>query len=515
MKKSPVAALFETDAYKLGHGAGGVSGHGMYPAKTEFVYSNFTNRSSRIDRVTKVASFGLQAFIQNYIVDAFEDFFAAEEDEVARLYEERVTAILGPNDIGSDHIRQLHRKGYLPLHFRTVKEGTMVPLQVPTLTVENTEPEFFWLTNYIETVLSASIWHPSTSATTAVYARKLLEGWAERTGASKEFVDWQYHDFSFRGMTSPETAASSGAAHLLSFTGTDNLNAFEWIDYLYPGDNGFIGGSVAATEHSVMCAGGQDNEFETYARLLREFPNGILSVVSDTWDLFGSVIGKVLPALHDEIMARDGKLVIRPDSGNPVHILTGTPNMQPGQADYEAAVNATGGDTRTLAERGVIEALWDQFGGTVNEKGYKLLDGHIGAIYGDSITYDRANEILALLEAKGFAADNILFGVGSFTYTYVTRDTFGSAMKATWVQIDGVGHAIQKDPATGGGKKSATGRLAVLKDDDNELYLVQNATPEQEEASELKTVWKDGQWVRKQSFADVRATLKESAANLA
>lgn len=495
-KFAPIAALMETDSYKLGHSHGGSNGGGMYPEHTEVIYSNFTNRSSRIPGVNHVVAFGLQAFIQKQIVDAYELFFAADEDEVAALYEERIAGILGPNNIGSDHIRALHRKGYLPLRFRAVKEGTLVPLQVPTLTVENTEPEFFWLTNYIETVLSASIWHPSTSATLATLARKLLESWAEKTGGNTEFINWQWHDFSFRGQTSPESAAASGAGHLLSFTGTDNLNAFEWIDDYYDGDNGFIGGSVAATEHSVMCAGGKDGELETYQRLLRNFPNGILSVVSDTWSLFDLITDK-LPQLHEQIMGRDGKLVIRPDSGDPADILTGTVREF--------------GEGTTPQEKGLIELLWEQFGGTTNAKDFKTLDEHIGAIYGDSITLERANDIFERMAAKGFASDNLVLGAGSFFYGFVTRDTFGSAMKATWVQINGEGRDIMKDPVTANGsKKSATGRLAVVKDADGELTLIQQATPEQEAVSELELVWEDGKFLRYQSFADVRATLKEN-----
>jgi nicotinamide phosphoribosyltransferase len=491
MKTTPIAPLFETDAYKLGHIL-------QYPEGTEFIYSNFTNRSTRIPGIDKVVAFGLQAFIQNYIMDAFEPFFAADEDEVARRYEERVTSILGPNQIGSDHIRALHRKGYLPLEFRTVKEGTLVPLQVPTLTVENTDPEFFWLTNYIETVLSASIWHPSTSATKSLYARRLIEAWAEKTGGNTDFIDWQWHDFSFRGQTSAESAAASGAGHLLSFLGSDNLNAIEWVDYLYPGDNGMILGSVAATEHSVMVADGQENELGTYRRLITKFPEGILSIVSDTWNLWNTVTN-ILAELKDEIVTRDGKVVIRPDSGDPADIVCGT-NRELGKGE-------------TPEEKGVVELLWDLFGGTVNEKGFKTLDPHIGVIYGDSITPERANDMFSRLAAKGFASDNIIYGAGSYFFTE-TRDTFGSAMKATWSQVNGEGRNMMKDPITGKSKKSATGRLAVLKNEADELYLVQKATPEQEAASELKTVWKDGEWVRKQSFADIRATLKESAKSI-
>ena len=495
---SPVACLFLTDAYKLGHKL-------LEEDGTQYVYSNFTNRSSRIEVIDKVVAFGLQAFIQRYMVEAFEPFFESDEDEVCALYEERVAQILGANNIGSEHIRKLHQKGFLPLEFRSVKEGTLVPLQVPTLTVENTDPDFAWLTNYIETILSSSIWFPSTSATKDLYVRKFFEAWAERTGANKDFIDWQWHDFSFRGQTSEESAGMSGAAHLLSFKGTDNLNAFDWIDSYYPGDNGFVGGSVSATEHSIMTSRGREGEFDTYVDILNKVPTGIVSIVSDTYNLF-NVIDNFLPRLYEQIMGRDGKLVIRPDSGDPADILCGT--------------NRVFGKGENSEEKGLIEALWEQFGGIVNAKGFRTLDSHIGAIYGDSITLNRAEDIFSRLEAKGFAIDNLVFGAGSLFFMSsgigelepVTRDTFGSAMKATWVQVDGVGKAMQKDPATGSSKKSAKGRLAVLKDDDGELGLIQEATREQEEASELKVVWRNGKFVFFQSFADVRDTLASNAA---
>lgn len=489
MKKSPIAPLFETDAYKLSHRL-------AYPQGTEYIYSNFTNRASRIKGVNHVVAFGLQAFIQNFLMDAWEDFFATDEDTVVKLYEERYQNIMGPGEVDSTHVRKLHQKGYLPLHIKAVKEGTLVPLQVPTLTVENTDPEFYWLTNYIETALSASLWHPSTNATKSMYARFLLENWAERTGANKDFVTWQWHDFSFRGQTSIETACASGAAHLLSFTGTDTLGAIEWVNYFYPGDNGFIGGSVNATEHSVMTARGPEGEHETYAELLKTYPTGILSVVSDTYDLW-NVLTNIVPSLKTQIMERDGKLVIRPDSGNPVDILCGT---------VEYFNEAT-----TPEEKGVVQLLWETFRGTINERGYKTLDQHIGVIYGDSITLERADEIFTRLERKGFTSDNVVFGAGSYFFQgNVTRDTFHSAMKATWIQVNGEGFDMMKDPITANGsKKSATGRLAVLRNADNELTLVEKATPQQEEKSELQTVWKDGQFVRKQAYAEVRELLKE------
>jgi nicotinamide phosphoribosyltransferase len=486
---APIRALMLTDVYKLGH-----LQQYQLAGTPEVVYSNWTNRGSRIAGVDHVVHFGLQAFLAK-LETWFEPFFATDEDEVCSLYAERLTQILGPNTIGTDHVRALHRKGYLPLTFSAVPEGTPVPLRVPSFTFENTDPEFFWLTNYIETIASAEVWQPSTSATIALEFRKVLEAGCERTGGDPLAIDWQGHDFSFRGMSSMETAAASGAGHLLSFTGTDSLPSLDYIEQFYGGE--YVAGSVPATEHSVMCAGAAVvGEKELFSRLIDLYPAGIFSVVSDTFNLW-EVLTDFLPEFRDRILARDGKMVIRPDSGDPVDILCG-----------EQTADGTNTD-RSPAVKGVIELLWDTFGGSINEAGYRVLDPHIGAIYGDSITRDRARQIIDRLAAKGFASTNVVFGVGSFTYQYQTRDTFMSAVKATWALVNGVGYDLQKDPITDNGtKKSARGRLAVFRNSDDELYLVEQATPEQEAASELQPVWHDGVFLRTQTFAEVRETMR-------
>lgn len=512
---APIRALMLTDVYKLGH----IQQYSL-AGTPEIVYSNWTNRGSRVEGVEHVVHFGLQAFLHK-LDEWFKPFFAAEEDEVCKLYEERLTQILGPNTIGSEHIRALHRKGFLPVKFNAVPEGTAVPLRVPSFVFENTDPEFFWLTNYLETIISAEVWQPSTSATLAHELRKVIEAGAKRTGAELAGVNWQGHDFSFRGMSSAETAAASGAGHLLSFWGTDSLPSLDYIERYYGGN--YVAGSVPATEHSVMCAGAAVlGEKETFSRLIDLYPAGIFSVVSDTFDLW-AVLTEFLPEFKERILARDGKMVIRPDSGDPVDILCGDIDVRDeyvDRGDGDAEHNATTGANLSFYEHekaagrlsaaniGVIELLWDEFGGTVNAAGFKELDPHIGAIYGDSITRDRAQQIIDRLAAKGFASTNVVFGVGSFTYQYNTRDTFMSAVKATWAQVDGVGYDLQKDPITDSGtKKSARGRLAVFRNDDGELYLVEEATSEQEQASEMQPVWVDGQFIRHQSFAEVRELL--------
>lgn len=485
------------DGYKLDH-------RRQYPQGTEYVYSNWTPRGSRIPGINHVVFFGLQYFLEKYLGEEFDKFFKADEDDVVAKYTRRVNGYLGPNEIGDEHIRALHRLGYLPLEFKALPEGTSVPLRVPMLTVENTLPEFFWVVNYIESLMSCVLWMPMTSATIAKRMRGLLESYAEKTGSPKEFVDWQGHDFSFRGMAGVEAAVLSGMGHLTQFTGTDTIPAIDAVEEYYDVDSDeyLVGGSVAATEHSVMCAGGKDDEEETYRRLLRLYPGGLLSVVSDTWDLW-KVLTETIPNLKDEILARDGKLVIRPDSGNPADILCGT-------ATVRQLAQWDNGRARTKvmspSELGVVELLWQEFGGTITETGHKLLDSHIGVIYGDAINFERATEILQRLDAKGFASANVVFGMGSYGYQYQTRDTFGFAMKATNVIIDGVETPIFKAPVTDNGeKKSLTGRIAVLPNlETGELYAVENASSWALKESLLTTVWKDGKFKSSVTFKDVR-----------
>lgn len=493
-----VAPLFATDAYKLGH-----RHMSSLAGNVTRVYSNYTNRKAIDASTTHVVHFGLQAFITKNLMDGFAPFFEADVDEVCDLYERRVAMILGPdNNVGSDHIRALHALGYLPLRFCAVPEGTPVPIKVPSFTVENTHPDFAWLTNYVEPALSAGVWHPSTSATIAYAFRRQINAAAERTTgqANHPATDFQLHDFSYRGQTSDDAAAGSGAGHLLSSNGTDSLIALEWIDRYYGGE--YTAMSVPATEHSVMSELiSSVGEREGFKRLLRSYPSGILSVVSDTFDLWRCLL-EYLPSLHEEVVARDGKLVIRPDSGDPVDIVCGL-NSRPGVTD-----SAPRTPELDPAHFGVVELLWREFGGTVNEAGLKELDPHIGVIYGDSITRERAAQIVERLESKGFASTNVVFGIGSFTYQFVTRDTFGSAIKATWAKIDGEGHNLFKNPVTDSGtKRSATGRLAVKRDAEGELYLIEQATPADEAESALQPVWQDGAFLRHQDFADVRRTL--------
>lgn len=491
--------LLATDSYKLSH-------KDQYPENLEYVQSNYTNRKSRVDGINHVVHFGLQAWLKD-LQESYERFFAADKDAVMKEYRDNTSTFVSPG-FSIKELEDLHDLGYLPLRFSGVPEGTLVPIKVPSIIIESTHKDFAWLVNYVESDLSAGIWHPSTVATLAWKLRRTFEEAARATGGPIEAVDFQVHDFSYRGQVNREAAAASGAAHLTSFYGSDAVPAVPWVNYYYPGeDNGLIAASVPATEHSVMCAGGKEGELETFRRLLKTYPSGILSVVSDTWDFY-KVLTEYLPLLKDEILARDGKLVIRPDSGDPADIICGLDTN--GGYLWDRADDTI--EKRSDAEeKGAIEILWDLFGGTENEAGYKELDSHIGLIYGDGMYEARIRDINDRLALKKFASTNWVAGVGSYSYQMVTRDTFGSAVKATFVIVDGEEFNIFKDPKTDDGtKKSATGRLAVGNRASGELFLIQKATPEEIKRSVIQPVWENGKFLKEYSFADVRANVKRT-----
>lgn len=475
--------LLLTDGYKVDH-------RRQYPTGTTLVYSNWTPRKSRLQGVNEVVFFGLQYFIKKYILEDFETyFFKQHKEKVVEEYARRINNYLGENNVGTKHIEDLHDLGYIPIVIKALPEGSSVPIRVPMFTMYNTLPEFFWLTNYFETLISAVVWMPCTSATIAKEYRKILDKFAKETSSIPEFVDWQGHDFSMRGMAGIDASLLSGMGHLLSFTGSDTIPVVDIFEKYYNAnsDTELIGGSVAATEHSVMCMGTLEDEIGTFSRLITEvYPKGIVSIVSDTWDLW-KVLTEYLPKLKKEVLNREGKVVIRPDSGDPVYIICGNPN---GKNENE--------------KKGVIELLWDVFGGKINEKGYKELDAHIGAIYGDSITLERATQICERLKAKGFASTNVVLGIGSFTYQYNTRDTFGFAMKATYGEVNGEGRAIFKDPITDDGTKKSAKGLMKIEIENNSFKLFDNVSWEDEKQGELKEVFRDGKLLINQTLKEIR-----------
>lgn len=478
--------LFYTDYYKTDHKR-------QYPPNTSLVYSNFTPRSSRLPGVSKVVVFGLQYFLKKVLdEDFFCDFWGVyTKKRTIEDYKRIMDNTLGPDAFPMDHIESLYDLGYFPIEINALPEGSLCPIRVPILTIKNTLPEFYWLPNFLETILSNTLWMPITSATIAFEYRKLLQHYAEETSDMMDFVQWQGHDFSMRGHSSLESSILSGMGHLLSFTGTDTIPAIVGLEDYYNANvtKELVGGSVPATEHSVMCMGGAETEIETFERILDLYPKGVVSIVSDTWD-YWKVLTDILPRLKEKILRRDGKVVIRPDSGDPVKIVIGDPDSNHGPANA-----------------GTIKVLEELFGSEVNSKGYKQLNSHIGCIYGDSITLDRCRQISEGLKVQGFASTNMVYGIGSFTYQYNTRDTLGFAMKATYGIVDGKPVDIFKNPKTDDGvKKSAKGLLRV-----NEDYtLSEGVSVEEEKQGLLETVYKDGKIVKEYSLSEIRKRLLRS-----
>lgn len=543
-------APFNSDGYKLGHAA-------MYADGTETVYSNLTPRSDRIHRQKatryydgKLVVIGLQGAVLE-VVENWQKFFEMDKGIAIGRFKLLCDFYLGPDVVGVDGLSQLHDLGYLPLEIKTIEEGRKVPMGIPVLTIRNTVKHAYWLVNFLETTISSLTWKTMTNATIAAEYKAMLVDFAKRTGSSLEGVAYQGHDFSSRGMSGPEDAARSGFGHLPFFQGTDALGAILYAMEYY-GAKDFVAASVPATEHAVATSNilGIQQHFADKAegnhisRLLAEqlfmkdlitkkFPKGIVSYVADSFD-FWAVLTQVLPDLKEIIMAREsngitpGKLVIRPDTGDPVLVVCGyeiASDVQKLNKDKLYATQDIYGDwhevghhpdlgwieTKPLTEaevKGAVQVLWEIFGGTETDKGYKLLDEHIGLIYGDSITPQRCLEILERLEAKGFASGNVVFGIGSYTYQCNTRDTFGFAVKATYTEINGRGVSIFKDPKTDSKKKSARGLLFVGRNSDG--WFLEDSVSLAEEASEenlLKLLFKDGVFVRKTTLDEIRQRL--------
>jgi len=507
-------SLFYTDGYKIGHKR-------MLAKGTTRLYGTWIPRSTKHapKGVSRIVSFG-QQLAMKWLHDEFaENFFSIPKDEAMKFGKD-MSMYLGM-DYDASHFEALYDLGYLPIKVKALPEGIETLPNVPHMTFINTVDGFAWLTLYLETIISSLAWKPSTSATIALQYKRNVVEWVMKTDpANAWLIPFLCHDFSARGL-SPWDMLSSGLGHASSFLGSDTIICIPGARYFYnePEDQVAIY-SVNASEHSVSTTKiFTVGEQQMIADWLEEFPKGILSIVSDTFDLW-KLITEYLPANKEAIMARDGKLVIRPDSGDPVDIICGLSNHYSSYQEYCEYMIAQGKEPKEAEYKGVIELLWDIFGGTTNNEGYKVLDPHIGAIYGDSITLDRQIQIYERLAAKGFASTSIVLGVGSFTYQMNTRDTLGFAAKGAWFEVmeyveEGKpairkGYDIYKDPVTDDGtKKSLKGKIAVFMDDNNEYFVNTQCTDEMEESGELHTIYEDGHFHNQTTLAEVRERLNK------
>ena len=537
-----VNAMLLTDGYKLGHIT-------MYPKGITKLYSNFTPRSNKhFQQADKGAVvFGVQYFIKKYLVDEFNaTFFNRPKNEVVEEYAALLKNFLGDavaNQIGTKLIEQLHDLGYLPITIKSLPEGEYCPLNVPMLTITNTHKDFAWLTNYLETLLSNALWKPINSATVAdVFKRELIRH-AITTGFYNENdtsnIDFLCHDFSMRGMSGVEDTIVSGMGHLTSFAGSESVPAIIGANYYYKSRLN-CAGTIPATEHSIECANavgldGQPDDEVYFKEMLERFPNGFISIVSDGFD-YWKMIEEIVPKYKEQILNRDGRVVIRPDSGDPVDIICGLNSRD--DLEFTKGVNCmyyhqkgskdTNFSTCSMGEYyGTYEYLYNIFGGTINPHGFKILDSHIGLIYGDAINMKRQKEIYARLEKKDFAATNLVLGIGSFTYQCVTRDNLGLAMKATYCeleQVDEQGNTttvkknIYKDPKTvvGMPKKSLKGLLYVDATNDSGAvtYCVRDEVTEQDEqGGALEVVFTNGKITKETTLDEIRKIRFNRAVN--
>ena len=487
MKKSPETLI---DGYKTGHRQQLVPGLSLS-------FGNMTPRKSYREVVPDgVVAVGLQYFLKEILIGLWNtNFFAKPKEEVVARYTRRINNYLGPNSVGQEHIEALHDLGHIPLAFYSLPEGSIVPYGVAPFVYWTTDTRFGWFQAYIETILSTSTWPIATTATTALEIRKVLEKYAMETVGNIGFVKFQGHNFSYRGCFGHEAAVMADAGFLTSFAGSDTVPGIDFIEEYYNGDSDkeLIAVSVAASEHAVICSYGGD-EFEALRHLIEDvYPTGIFSYISDTTD-YWKTLSDFAIRLKETILKRDGKLVFRPDSGDNVKIIVGDPDAPEGSPE----------------NKGTIELLWDIFGGTVNDLGFKELDPHVGTILGDGVNRKVLLAICEGLKAKGFASTNIVYGIGSYYLVYgVSRDTDGWAVKSTYVEVNGEPREIFKDPKTDTAKlkKSAKGLIAVYQDENGKFYQKDQVSWDEVKNCAYNRVYEDGQLFVDQSLTEIRARL--------
>lgn len=538
--------LLKTDFYKACH-------HSQYNENLEYVTSYYTPRMSRIKGQDKVVMALLQSFLQKYFVESFsKDFFERDKEEVMFEYTLILKETIGEKVAkdAAEKVAELYDLQYLPIRISAIPEGTLVPVKVPMFEITNTHPKFAWLVNALETLMSTSLWHGMVSATVGYQYRQIVNKWFEQT-VDNALPSSALGDFSLRGQESMESGIKSSAGFLLSHLNTATVPAIPYLSHYYNTPKKEVGRGAVSTEHSVMCSNYSiDGDEKTFMKkLITEiYPDGYVSIVSDSYDYWG-MIDNILPSLKEEIMNREGTIGIRGDSGDPVEIIAGLEikkgeiidskldlkDAVEGKNIYEinselflvevengelVRMDMTTLETMPSEAIGTVAALYRNFGGYVNSKGYKVIDSHIKAVYGDSITQQRAEEIYKRLAQKGFSAQNVTLGVGSFSMQAVenedgtlspyTRDTFGVAIKATHgVMKDGKEIFILKNPITDTGnfKKSLQGLVDVRVNQNDELYAVDQLSCKDERDTIMRTVFENGELINKETLSTIRERL--------
>lgn len=447
-----------TDSYKFSH-------HLQYPPETEYVSSYYESRGGAFD---EIVFFGLQYLLEEYVIKPVTQ---KDVDLAYELAEKHLGNKNIFNKEGWDYIVKEHG-GYLPVVIRAVPEGSVVPTHNILMDVTNTDPKCAWVTNYIETLIT-TVWYPCTVATQSREMKKIIKRYADKT-ADDMFIDFKLHDFGFRGSTSVESSALGGAAHLVNFQGTDTFSAILLLREYYDAD--MAGFSIPAAEHSTITSWTREKEAEAYRNMLEKFPDGLVAVVSDSYDIYNACENLWGTELKELIENRNGTLVVRPDSGNPPEVV----------------VN-------------VLNILGNKFGYTLNSKGYKVLPPFIRVIQGDGIDISMLDIILENMERNGWSVENIAFGSGGGLLQKVNRDTCRFAFKCSSVVVDGEERDTYKDPITDSGKRSKRGRLDLVSQDGVLTTVKKGDTllP-----SELKTVYMNGVMLERYTLEEVRERAK-------
>ncbi|MCR8922339.1 nicotinate phosphoribosyltransferase [Dasania sp. GY-MA-18] len=449
--------ILNADSYKASHFL-------QYPPNTAQVSSYIEARGGKFK---DAVFFGLQMFIKEYLTKPIS---SADVDEAQAIFEAHGVPF---NEEGWRYIVEKYN-GYLPIEIQAVPEGTVMPVKNAMVQVINTDPKCAWLTSYVETALLRAVWYPTTVATVSWNCRQVIACYMEETAESVEGLPFKLHDFGARGATTEEAAAVGGAAHLVNFMGSDTISGIMAARRYYGAE--MAGFSIPAAEHSTITSWGRDNEAAAYANMLEKFggPGKIVAVVSDSYDLWNAIDNIWGEELKDKVENSGGTLVVRPDSGDPVAIVTET-----------------------------IERLMKKFGYEVNSKGYRVLPSYIRVIQGDGVAQQSIEAILETMKQRKQSADNIAFGMGGELLQKINRDTMKFAMKASAAKVNGLWMDVYKDPITDQGKRSKKGRLAVIKGASGEVKTIREQDLGKRE-NMLVPVFKNGEILKEYSFEHVR-----------
>lgn len=462
--------MLATDVYKMGHME-------QYPPGTTKVYSYLLARSDK--KIPYTLFYGLQYYLKMLETKPTVEMMTEFLD-----YRKSILGFGASSDI-ERKLAGLVELGYFPLKIKAVREGSIVPVRNVLMTIQNTHPDFYWVVGFFESLL-LKVWNTCTVASYSKKLQDLCKQFAAGTCDNEGHVSFQVHDFGYRGCSSDETASLSGSAHLINFLGTDTIKAIKFVRENY-GCQEPIGLSVPATEHSVMCAFEEKNEFQAFENLLGLYKSGIVSVVSDTYN-FWNVLTDFAPRLKERILARDGKVVFRPDSGDPLLVICGDPAAPVGHPAW----------------KGALRLLDEVFGSTKNSKGFKILNPKIGLIYGDGMYYERFKKILETMQQMGYASSNLVVGVGGLLLQQHNRDDQGYAIKATFAEVNGEQRELLKDPITDAKKKSHKGLLSLLRDKNGMYSTKDQCTALEEESGLLEEVFLNGKITRPTTFDEIR-----------